>query len=43
MVDMSFHHDPTLEHRTTHAKWARGVAMIYGSAAVLLLIGIIVF
>jgi hypothetical protein len=23
---MSFHYDPTLEHRTTHAKWARGVA-----------------
>jgi hypothetical protein len=27
MVDMSFHYDPTLEHRTTHAKWARGVAI----------------
>ena len=42
MVNTSFHYDSTLEHRTTHAKWARGVAMIYFSAAVLLLVGIIV-
>jgi hypothetical protein len=38
MVDMSFHDDPNLEHRTTHAKWVRGVTVVYGCAALLLLI-----
>ena len=42
MVDMSFHYDPTLEHRTTHAKWARGVAIFYGCAVLLLFMAMIV-
>jgi hypothetical protein len=41
MVERPFIHDPTPEDRLTHAKWARGVAVIYGSV-LLLFIGIII-
>lgn len=30
-------YDPTPEHRLTHAKWARGVGIVYGSVVLLLL------
>jgi hypothetical protein len=30
-------HDPTVEDRQFRAKWVRGVAIFYGSAALLLL------
>jgi hypothetical protein len=36
MIDWSSLPDPTPEDRLTRAKWARGVAIVYGSALLLL-------
>jgi hypothetical protein len=36
MIHRSLPYDPTPEDRLTHAKWARGFAIIYGSALLLL-------
>jgi len=37
MIHRSLSYDPTPEHRLTHAKWARGVAIVYGAILLLLL------
>lgn len=36
MIHRSLPYDPTPEHRLTRAKWARGVAIVYGTILLLL-------
>jgi len=36
MIHRSLSYDPTTEHRLTRAKWARGVAIVYGTILLLL-------
>jgi hypothetical protein len=39
MVHRSLPYNATNEHRTTRAKWARGVAIVYGTILLLLAFG----
>ena len=37
MTHQSLRYHPTPEHRLTHAKWARGFGIVYGTMLLLLL------
>ena len=37
MIHRSLSYEPTPEHRLSRAKWARGVAVVYGTILLLLL------